>query len=174
MPKEKSGNTNDGNTARRFFSNAEVTSDITGINLCLLKRLFTILSCLGCEFQINAEAFEVYVRDTRDLYLREYEWYNMPVSLHKILFHSRHIISSCMVPIGQLSEEAQESRNKDVRNYREWYTMKSSRTQTNEDLLHRLLISSDPYICSLRKPSKTKRGTLPQDVIALLAQEEVL
>lgn len=96
----------------------------------------------------------------------------MPVSVHKILFHGKDIIASCILPIGQLSEEAQESRNKDVRNYRELYTRKTSRIETNTDLLHRLLISSDPFICSLRKASLTKKQALDSEVLALLSEPE--
>lgn len=53
-----------------------------------------------------------------------------------------------------MSEEALESWNKDVRRYRLNFTRKSSRTETNEDLVHQLLISSDPLIYSLWKIQK--------------------
>jgi len=52
--------------------------------------------------------------------------------------------------LGKLSEEAQEARNKDYNNIREHHTRKNSRLNTNEDLLHTLLVSSDPYISSIR------------------------
>lgn len=172
MPKQKSGSTNDGNTARRFFGDPKTTAKITGLNENLLQRFHTILSCIGCGFQINHAAFDHYTRETRELYLSEYAWYMMPVSVHKILFHGKDIIASCILPIGQLSEEAQESRNKDVRNYRELYTRKTSRIETNTDLLHRLLISSDPYICSLRKAPLTKKRALDSEVLALLSEPE--
>lgn len=57
-----------------------------------------------------------------------------------------------------MSEEAQECRNKDFKNYREHHTRKNSRLNTNKDLLHILLISSDPVISSLRK-IKTKKNS---------------
>lgn len=57
-----------------------------------------------------------------------------------------------------MSEEAQECRNKDFKNYREHHTRKNSRLNTNNDLLHILLISSDPVISSLRK-IKTKNSS---------------
>lgn len=44
--KQGTGNTNDGNTARRFFSNIHCTSDITGINLNLLLNFQKILNIL--------------------------------------------------------------------------------------------------------------------------------
>ncbi|KAH9645939.1 hypothetical protein HF086_011401 [Spodoptera exigua] len=92
----------------------------------------------------------------------------MPVSVHKILFYGKDIITACVLPIGQMSEEAQEARNKHNRRFREHFTRKSSRINKNRDLLNRLLISSDPYIASLRAVSKTKRGKIKPEVNELL------
>ena len=92
----------------------------------------------------------------------------MPVSVHKVLWHGKAIIEHCILPIGQLSEEAQESRNKDNRRYRLQFTRKISREETNADLIKRLLISSDPYICSLRKTPPVKKRNLTPDVLKLL------
>src|SRR5258705_7635813 len=68
--------------------------------------------------------------------------------IHKILFHGRDIIEACILPIGQYSEEAQEAGNKNNRQYRELFTRKTTRTDTNTDLLNRLLITSDPSVAS--------------------------
>lgn len=51
----------------------------------------------------------------------------MPSSVHKILIHGAEIINNVSLPIGMMSEEAQESRNKDLRNLREHHTRKNSR-----------------------------------------------
>ena len=67
-----------------------------------------------------------------------------------------------------MSEEAQEARNKEIRRYRESFTRKTSRHNTNEDLLKRLLISSDPYITSLRKSIKKPKRTLSNSCLELL------
>jgi len=58
----------------------------------------------------------------------------MPPSVHKILIHGPSIVASFALPIGQLSEEAQESRNKDIKIYGEHFTRKSSGIETNRDL----------------------------------------
>jgi len=42
----------------------------------------------------------------------------MPSSIHKILIHGEEIIKAAVLPIGMLSEEALESRNKDFKKYR--------------------------------------------------------
>ena len=52
------------------------------------------------------------------------------------------------IPIGQLSEEALESRNKDIRRAREGHTQQMTRMATMLDLFHHLLESSDPFIAS--------------------------
>lgn len=61
-----------------------------------------------------------------------------------------------VVPIGFLSEEASEARNKDFRKYRENHTRKHSNIATNEDILHNLLLSSDPLLTSIRPKLNNK------------------
>lgn len=170
MPTQQAGNTNNENTARKFFRNEETSSEITGVNLDLIKRFRVILECLNCGFELNLDKFEKNFKQTRELYLNEYPWYPMPVSVHKILFHGKDIIAICILPIGQLSEEAQEGRNKHNRQYRELFTRKTSRIDTNTDLLHRLLITSDPLIASLCNSPKTKRGKIILEVLDLLKE----
>ncbi|KAF2897853.1 hypothetical protein ILUMI_08324 [Ignelater luminosus] len=98
MPKQQSGNTNDGNTARKFFRNAEKSAEITGVNVKLIKRFYIILESINCGFPINLDQSEKYAQKTRDLYLKEYSWYSMPVTV---------------------TVQAQEARNKNNRKYRE-------------------------------------------------------
>lgn len=57
IPKPGFGSTNDGNTARRFFSNPSVVSEITGVSKNLIHRLSIILRTLASGFPINPEAF---------------------------------------------------------------------------------------------------------------------
>lgn len=80
----------------------------------------------------------------------------MPVAVHKILLHGASVMKSFLIPIGQLSEEVQELRHKDLKNFREHFSRKISRSKTNEDMIHRLLLSSNPVISSLR-PSKGRK-----------------
>lgn len=91
------------------------------------------------------------------------------------MFHGPQIAAHFLVPIGQLSEEAQEARNKDIRNFREDHTRKVSRVKTNIDLFHRMLESSDPLITSLRKIKA--RPVLPfvpdaKDMLDLIDSDE--
>ncbi|CAB0009541.1 unnamed protein product [Nesidiocoris tenuis] len=50
------------------------------------------------------------------------KWYFMPLTVHKILYHSVDVIEHMVLPIGNLSEEAQEACNKDCRRFREFNT----------------------------------------------------
>lgn len=97
----------------------------------------------------------------------------MPPTVHKLLDHGEMIVSTAILPIGLLSEEAQEARNKDCRYFREHHTRKCTRVATNEDLFKRLLVSSDPYITSLRQNRSKKSRTISAEVLNLLKQPEV-
>lgn len=79
----------------------------------LIQRFSIILTVISSGHEINYERFDEYSKETAKLYVKLYNWYHMPPSVHKILTHSSLAIKYALVPIGQLSEEAQESRNKD-------------------------------------------------------------
>ncbi|GBN31394.1 hypothetical protein AVEN_105315-1 [Araneus ventricosus] len=68
----------------------------------------------------------------------------------------------------QFSEEAQETRNKHNRKFGELFIRKTSRIDTNKDLINRLLITSDPFIANLRARPKTKGGKISKEVRELL------
>jgi hypothetical protein len=53
VPKLGFGNTNDGNTARRFFSDPDIAQEITGIDRDLIIRFGIILKTLSCPYKIN-------------------------------------------------------------------------------------------------------------------------
>ena len=82
----------------------------------------------------------------------------MPPSILKILIHASEAVKYAILPIGQLSEEAQEVRNKDFKRLRKTNTTKISRLRTGRDLLNSLLVSLDPVISPYRPlPKKEKR-----------------
>ena len=68
-----------------------------------------------------------------------------------------------------MSEETQESRNKDFKRFRQFNTGKSSRFSTNEDIMHNLLITSDPLISILRSQWPTPSVELEKDAKYLLS-----
>lgn len=168
------GNTNNGNTARKFFAFPALSSRITGIDEALIYRFSVILKALNCSYKINSTLFGKYAYETAKLYVQLYKWYPMPPTVHKILLHGKEIIDNFLLPIGQLGEDAQEARHKEVKYYREHNTRKMSRKVTNIDLFNIMLVSSDPLISSLRVLPSKHCSSLNKDVISLLESPEIL
>ncbi|KAJ4440359.1 hypothetical protein ANN_08498 [Periplaneta americana] len=100
-------------------------------------------------------------------------WFIFFSSLYITIHKLQEIIRHAIVPIGQLSEEVQEARNKEFKKYREGFSRKVSRTKTNEDVLNVLLISSDPIIFSLRKMPKKKVTQFDKEVLDMLRAPDV-
>ena len=122
FPQHRSGTSNNGNTARRFFLDPELTSSITGVDKVLFEKFGIILQAMTSGKRIDFIKFEEYCEETAKLYVSLYEWFKMPV-------------------------------------IREFNTRKISRMATNEDLGHKLLIMTDPYINYFR--SLHENLTLP-------------
>lgn len=122
----------------------------------------------------SSKKFALY---TAKLFVSLYPWFYMRSSVHKILIHGASVISASLLPIGMMSEEVQESRNKHLKQYREHRSRKMSREQMNSDVINRLLITSDPLISFLRElcyVKKSRKRTIPAEVIALLDDKEHL
>ena len=126
IPKAGFGNSNDGNTSRRFFADPQSVSRITGVYITLVKKCNVILEAISSWNQINVKKNKLYV----DLY----GGHPMTPTMHKVLRHGTTIIEQAILPIGQLSEEAAEARNKHFRLYRQNYARKSSRENCNRDI----------------------------------------
>ena len=164
-----SGTSNDGNTARKFFQAHDTSATVLGVDHELVKRLYIILATLSSTGDINPDAFEAYCLETAERYVGLYPWYFMAQSIHKILFHGHQVIRRMDLPVGMFSEEAQEASNKIYKQFRENFTRKCSREQTNIDLMRRLLCSSDPVINTFRRNStKKKIKELPAEALSLL------
>ena len=168
MPKQGFGSTNDGNTARRFFEDVALTAKILNLDEKFIASCKVILQTMTSGFAVHIDKFRVYCLDVAKRYVELYSWYPMPTSVHIVLIHGYAIIEMSALPIGQLSEDAQEARNKDIRRYLENFARKCTREKTMSDVFRRLLASSDPLITNFQK-LKTKNSTpLPSDVIELL------
>lgn len=169
--KQGAGTSNDGNTARKFFANYIISAEITGIDVGLLKRFYIILQVLSSGLKINIEAYRKYTRETAELYVQLYEWYYMPVTVHKILVHGADIIAhNCILPIGHLSEDAQEASHKVFRYVRLHHTRKCSRVASNTDLIKTMLLLSDPVVSS--NVNRKNHKTLTIDAKNLIEESE--
>lgn len=172
--KQGSGTTNDGNTARRFFECPDKTAEITGLDAELVRRFAVILQVITSGEQIDVNKYEAYAFKTAQMYVELYNWYHMSSTVHKILIHGADIITrNAVVPIGSLSEEASEARNKDFRRFREHNSRKKSRQASNEDILHMLILSSDPLITAMRPvlDAKKKQAMFIESLDLLKSQE---
>lgn len=98
IPMSTYGNSNDGNTARRFFNDAEISAEITGLDINIINRFRCILQVISSGYSINMSKFEQFSFDTAKMYVELYPWYYMSTTVHKILIHSP-IISSYILPI---------------------------------------------------------------------------
>lgn len=150
-PLPSNGNTNDGNTARRFFDDCEITSAITGIDMELLRTVNILLMAVNSKQKINSAKFGLYSKKIEEQLISLYPWKEMTPTVHKVLCHGQTIMEFNILPLGELSEEAQEARNRDFRHIQLFNSRKSSRYFQNEDIFNNLMLSSDPVLASIRK-----------------------
>ena len=127
---------------------------------------------------MNVIKFSQFCCETADMYVSLYPWYAMPPSVHTILLHCRDVLQNMILPIGMMSEEAQESLNKYVMAYRLHHTRKDSREHTMSDQFRCILVTSDPMISLQRfkrqgRAILVKKSLLPE-TIALLQQCSVM
>lgn len=73
IPKAGFGNTNDGNTSRRFFSDPETSSRIIGVDVNLIKKCSAILEALSSGLNIDVKKFEYFAEQTVKLYVDLYD-----------------------------------------------------------------------------------------------------
>jgi hypothetical protein len=100
-----------------------------------------------------------------------YNWHSMSVTIHQILVHGARIIELTTLPVGFLSEQGAEARNKYWRFDREHYARKTSHKDAMFDLFHRALVSSDPVISEYglkKRKSNLKKDPLAHEAIKLL------
>jgi hypothetical protein len=143
-PKLGFGSSNDGNDARRFFANASTSSIITDVDEELINKFYVILQAISSGHELNITEFQTYTFETTKLCVPHATY--MPTSVHKICIHGPQIIASALLPIGVMSEKAQEACNKCIQDFRQNFTRKFSRTATLTDLINRLLLTSHLYI----------------------------
>lgn len=171
-PKPGFGNSNSGNTSRRFFDDLNVAAEITGIDRGFMEKIKIILEALSSGHKINPTKFSEYTKETAKMYVELYGWHPMTPTLHKILMHGATVVKYALLPIGLLSEEAAEARNKHFRSYRRDFARKFSRVDCNKDVINRLLLSSDPFLSCKRKRRARNVKSFSPETLQLLEEEE--
>lgn len=85
IPKAGFGNWNDGDTSRRFFADPETAARITGVNIDLINRFKTILEVISSGHKIDAEKLSIFCQETKELYVKLFDWHPMTPTVHQIL-----------------------------------------------------------------------------------------
>lgn len=98
----------------------------------------------------------------------KYGWYKMSASVHKLLIHGADIIKALPLPVGLFSEDVLEAAQKEYKSLRLFHARKTSRIHTNTDIVHWMLIASDPIIASHRKGHKKTKKPFSKEVMELL------
>lgn len=150
MPRTGFGSSNTGNTARRFFQNYSHSASILNINTEIVYKFSVVLEVIKSKYPVNVDKFREYCLTLYEEYLMEYSWLPLTPTVHKILIHGPYIIENFLVPIGILSEEAQEARHKHFKKYRKNFSRGFSRTSSNRDIINRMTLTSDPVLISHR------------------------
>lgn len=166
--KQGAGTSNTGNVARCFFAKSKLVAKATGLDKTLINRLHNILQVMTCGKLINSEKFQGYCLETMKLCIKLYPWYKLPPSVHKFLQHGSEIVEALELPLGWLSEEPLEANNKILRWARLHNSRMCSRTATNKDMIHYLLVASDPLISSLRIKENQKISPLTREAQSML------
>lgn len=107
--------------------NSKLKKKFTGFDFELLRRFDVISRILSCKKAINKEEIKSYCLEIAYLFVKCYPWYYMPTSILIILLHLHQTVNKLDIPIGMLSEEAQESKNKYIKNYCQHHTRKIGR-----------------------------------------------
>lgn len=171
------GSTNNGNTARKAFGNVDLFAECLGLNeneKVIIVMLRNILLAVSSQLPINSEKFYNYCYHIYNKYFELFAWQPMTPTLHKVLVHGAEIINASPFPLGVLTEESAESRNKFMKHDRKYHARLSNRVDNLTDIFHNALQLSDPYFsCKHHSTQKSKRKrSLPQEVIDLLDLDE--
>ena len=151
------GNSNDGNTARTAFRLHEKFAEICGLDHELVFRFHIIMVALNCGFPLDRHKFEMYLRETGELFVKLYNWYYMPVGLHVLLMHWKDQDEAVPLPDLWKTEETGEGNNKFSRNFREDHARKDDRVHTMTDVFHRLCEAGDVLVSSMSVSERDKR-----------------
>ncbi|CAF4944062.1 unnamed protein product [Pieris macdunnoughi] len=117
QPKQGGGNSNDGNTARRFFVERSKSASITGLDPDIIKRFANILRVISCEFSVNYANLKKYCIEAAKMCIQLYDWYKMSASVHKLLIHGADIIKELPLPVGLFSEDVLVTNQKESKVY---------------------------------------------------------
>ena len=128
----------------------------------LIQLYSIILRTVSSTQSINISKYKELIIDFQKL-LWDTKWIDYTMSVHSLIFYSCELIErNHGVALGELSEKALESCNKDVRNFREFLSRKCGYIVNLTDIFNRLFIRPDPVIRKIITDTFTKRQIHPQ------------
>lgn len=160
------GTSTTGSQGRRFFS-YELREKVIGclpnkyknIMNWLMKTYSVILRAVSSTQQVNVDELKKITREFTLFVAEELAWIEYNLTVHNLIFHSAELIErNNGIALGELSEEALESCNKDVRNYREFLARKIGHIPNLTDVFNRLYIRSDPLLRHIIDESQSRKG----------------
>ena len=165
------GNSNCGNTGRRFFEHPEIVARILHSEFPkeVLDRLKNVLLMCSSLDPVDPDKMQEYCHATHSMLINTFEW-GMPPGVHVLLMHSHQAARVLPLPLGFWSEEAQESINKIMKRFRRCHARTDTEEHTNYDTMMRLLNASDPELLMYSKSwnKDVVRQELPEDLKAFL------
>lgn len=116
VDKPKAGS--DDNRTRHVFVKYQQSEKITGTDQDIIYYFNILLQAISSGHEINLDSFKQYSVKLARMITEKYVWYYMPTLVHKLLIHGPEIIQNSLLPVGQMSEDAQEACNKFYSIYR--------------------------------------------------------
>ena len=136
-----------------------------------------MIRAINTGYKINTERFKKIGRETAERHVQLYNWFKIPVSMHRLWFHVPDIVDALHpVTIGQSSEEAIESSHKCIIKALNNHCRQDSYEKMTLDIGHNRLINTDPAVTKYFKSPivrKEKPKVLPDGIKSLLVGFEV-
>jgi hypothetical protein len=149
-----SGTSTTGGQGRRFFSFELRKAIVKTVPFNyqksfekLLHLYSVILRVVSSTESVDVPKFRQLTVDFAVLIAKEFPWIDYSMTTHSLIFHSAELIfRNNSRGLGEISEEALESTNKDVRNFREFLSRKCGHLENLTDVFNRLFLRSDPVV----------------------------
>ncbi len=160
------GTSNTGSQGRRFFSHELRSNIIDSLPSIYQGKIYSLMQMYSVILRAVSSTDLLIVDELRSLtrkfalfLAKEFTWVDYNITVHNLIFHSVELVEwNNGTGLGELSEEALESSNKDVRNYREFLARKCGHIPNLTDVFNRLFIRSDPVLRHIIDRSQSKRG----------------